>query len=242
MNYITEYQAIRIHEALVKFFENDGNPISPSGVKSMALLDSALFRPQTSLGNTEKYKTNDEKAAALLCAIIQNHPFHNGNKRTALVCTLAFYDSIGCTIDAKEDDLYNFLVDIASNRINGKEKEKNEEEFFEEVVKWLRKYKYSYKTKFSDITVSKFIKQCESFGASVKIKNGSYIISNKGHSITISKSTKKLAANVVKYYFTELKLTKPYSGVNIDSLMTNGIENLSCFSKLLPILRRLALV
>lgn len=242
MRYITEEQAMRIHDVLVKFFAKDGDPISPAGVKSQNMLSSALFRPQTSLGGVEKYESDDEKAASLLCALIQNHPFHNGNKRTALVCTLTFYDSCGHTIDASEDDLFNFLVSIASNELNGIQRDENSELFFAEVVSWLRHHRYSYAVNFTDIKTDAFCKKCESLGASIKKKKGSYIISHNNNSIRISQSTRRISANAIKTYLTKLKLSPAYSGIKLDQLLTNGIENLSCFSQLLPILRRLALV
>lgn len=242
MNYITEEQAIGIHNVLVNFFYKDGDPISPSGVKSHQLLSSALFRPQTSIGEVEKYKTYDEKAAALLCAIIQNHAFYNGNKRTALLCTLAFYETTGNTLDVEEDELYDFLVAVARNEINGKNKNDNEEVFFNEVVKWLRCHRYSYRTKFSDVSIGKFKKKCKEHGASIKKSKGSYVISHEGKSIRVSCSTKKISASAVKTYLTELKMTQAYSGVVLDVMLENGLEHLNCFNSLLPLLRRLAIV
>ena len=242
MHYITEEQAMRIHEVLVIFFEKDGDPISPSGVKSHNMLSSALFRPKTSLADVEKYKTDDEKAAALLCALIQNHPFHNGNKRTSLVCTLTFYDSCGHTIDASEEDLFDFLIGVANNCLNGVYRDDDQELFFGEVVKWLRSHRYSYAVNFTDMKTESFCKKCESLGARVKKKKGGYIILCNNRSIRISQSTRKISASAIKTYLTKLKLSPAYSGIKLDQLLTGGLENLSCFSELLPILRRLVLV
>lgn len=53
---------------------------------------SAIHRPKSVLFGQEVHPTLWEKAAALTQSIIQEHPFHNGNKRTAFMCLLAFLD------------------------------------------------------------------------------------------------------------------------------------------------------
>jgi len=75
----------KIHYALVKDFSSTSDPIDLPGVWSEHLLNSAVFRPWTAIGGTLKYPTVETSAAALLHSIILDHPFHNGNKRTALV-------------------------------------------------------------------------------------------------------------------------------------------------------------
>src|SRR5258708_1626270 len=71
-----------IHNQLVRDFAESGDPIDPPGIRDRGeLLESALSRPQTSIGTTLKYPTIEMAAAALLHALVHNHPFHNGNKR-----------------------------------------------------------------------------------------------------------------------------------------------------------------
>jgi len=55
------------------------------GVRDMGALESALYRPQTGY-----YKDIVEEAAALWESLSQNHPFIDGNKRTAFAATYTF--------------------------------------------------------------------------------------------------------------------------------------------------------
>ena len=79
------------------------------GVRDMGLLDSALQRPQ----NKMLYETPDvsDLAAAYAYGIARNHPFVDGNKRTALVASRSFLLVNGYQITAsKEDRLKTFLA------------------------------------------------------------------------------------------------------------------------------------
>lgn len=95
LRWLTEDEVLKIHNMLVEDFAGRENPIDPPGVRSADLFASALFRPKTAIGNTLKYSTVETSAAALLHSIIQDHPFHNGNKRTGLVAMLVFLDENG---------------------------------------------------------------------------------------------------------------------------------------------------
>ena len=117
LTWLTEEQVVGIHEALVRDFAGTSDPIDPPGIKSMQLLASAVFRPQTSLGNRLKYPTVESSASALLHSLIQDHPFHNGNKRTALVAMLAFLDKNGMFPIFGQDEVFKLVLQIAQHRI-----------------------------------------------------------------------------------------------------------------------------
>ena len=93
----------------------DDDPISPPGVKSPELVSSAVFRPQTAHGNHLKYPTGEMAAAALLHSVVQNHAFHNGNKRTGLVSMLAFLDRNNVIATCDQDDLFKFTLLVAQH-------------------------------------------------------------------------------------------------------------------------------
>jgi death-on-curing family protein len=93
----------KIHWILVEDFRRSKDPIDPPGIKSRDLLESAIYRLRTSLGGQSKYPTVPMAAAALLHAIISNHAFHNGNKRTALVATLVFLDMNGFLLEGRRE-------------------------------------------------------------------------------------------------------------------------------------------
>lgn len=82
--YLDAGDMCRIHAALADDFAAS-DPITPSGVRELGLLESAAARPQTSLGQILKYPTAEMAAAALFHSVALNHAFYNGNKRTALI-------------------------------------------------------------------------------------------------------------------------------------------------------------
>ena len=60
------------------------------GVREMALLESAVAAPQASFGGKSPYADLAEVAAAYLYYLCKNHPFIDGNKRTALGACIVF--------------------------------------------------------------------------------------------------------------------------------------------------------
>lgn len=82
MRYIALSEALAVHARLTP-----GQHLKPGGEH---LLESALARPATSYAGHELYPGIFNKAAALLEALVQNHPFTDGNKRTAYTCTVLF--------------------------------------------------------------------------------------------------------------------------------------------------------
>lgn len=107
----------QVHEALVDDFANSGDPIDPPGVRDEHLLHSAASRPQTSLGGIRKYDTVEAHAAALLHSLVLNHPFHNGNKRTALVSMLVLLDRNNMLLTCGEKELFRLVLRVAQHRV-----------------------------------------------------------------------------------------------------------------------------
>jgi death-on-curing protein len=73
-------------------------------VRDMSLLEAAAGRPMTTVFGEDAYPTVPEKAAALLHSIARNHPFADGNKRTATVAALFMLEVNGLCVtwDASE--------------------------------------------------------------------------------------------------------------------------------------------
>lgn len=119
METLSVEDVLSIHEALIIHFEEEGDPIVPSGVRSSALLESAISRQGTSIGGTFKYSAPHSNAAALMYGICMNHPFHNGNKRTALVATLVHLDRNGYIPDGvTHKEFYNMILALADHRLS----------------------------------------------------------------------------------------------------------------------------
>ncbi|MEO6532056.1 MAG: type II toxin-antitoxin system death-on-curing family toxin [Pseudolysinimonas sp.] len=113
--HLTAKEILTVHIALTSEFLQTDDPIAPPGVKSQALLESAAGRSSTSYGDEAKYPTIESAAAALLHSVVHNHPFHNGNKRTALVATLVLLDRHDLMLDSTEEELFRFMVKVAAH-------------------------------------------------------------------------------------------------------------------------------
>ncbi|MCC5608366.1 type II toxin-antitoxin system death-on-curing family toxin [Nostoc sp. CHAB 5834] len=70
-------QVLNIHQDEINSFGGT------SGVRDEGLLDSALAQPQATFGGELLHPTIHEQAAAYLYHLAMNHPFIDGNKRTA---------------------------------------------------------------------------------------------------------------------------------------------------------------
>ena len=77
------------------------------GVRDPGLLEAALFRPQTGY-----YDTLIDEAAALWESLSQNHPFVDGNKRTAFAATFVFLAINGIDVTADDDDSQTFILGL----------------------------------------------------------------------------------------------------------------------------------
>ena len=77
------------------------------GIRDPGLLEAALFRPQTGY-----YPTLIDEAAALWESLSQNHPFVDGNKRTAFAATYVFLAINGLDIIATDDEAQDFVLGL----------------------------------------------------------------------------------------------------------------------------------
>jgi death on curing protein len=98
VTYLTLEQVLVIHEDQIERYGGS------SGVRDLSLLESAIFRPQTTFSGEDLYKTHFDKAAALMHSLIMNHAFIDGNKRTGTTAMLVYFkiNSIIIYIDNNE--------------------------------------------------------------------------------------------------------------------------------------------
>jgi death-on-curing family protein len=136
IRHLNEKEVTGIHYALVEDFEKHEDPISPSGVRDSNLLNSALFRSQTSIGKENKYPTVELSGAALLYGLIHDHPFHNGNKRSALVSLLVFLDENGFVLECNQNDLFKFVLKVAQHKVS-KDGSENPDSETMEIARWI---------------------------------------------------------------------------------------------------------
>ncbi len=98
------------------------------GLRDLGLLESAVFRPQSSFDGEDLYPSIFHKAASLLHSLIMNHPFVDGNKRTATATTLLFLEMNNYSLEVKQKNLVQFILQI-----------EKEDMKVEEISSWLSK-------------------------------------------------------------------------------------------------------
>ena len=93
--------------------EHGGHP----GIRDEGLLSSALARPSNLLAYAVQTPDLAALAAAYAFGIIKNHPFVDGNKRTAFVVCRTFLKLNGCDIEASSEDKYVVFLRLASGEL-----------------------------------------------------------------------------------------------------------------------------
>jgi death on curing protein len=76
----------------------------PEGIRDLGLLESALARPKNLLYYSEQPPSIAELAAAYAKGIVANHPFVDGNKRTAFIVSVTFLRLNGLVLTATKED------------------------------------------------------------------------------------------------------------------------------------------
>lgn len=106
--YLTPPQILFIHHRLI---ETTGGS---HGIRDLGGLQAAAARPQATFEGKELYPDLFAKAAALLESLIRNHPFVDGNKRTAIASTGLFLRQNGWAVEATQEELYAFTMRMAT--------------------------------------------------------------------------------------------------------------------------------
>jgi death-on-curing protein len=89
-----------------------------NGVRDENLLVSAVLTPQSSFGGRSPYADIVEVAASYLFHICQNHPFLDGNKRTAMMATIVFLRLNGIEPVPDSSKWEKLMLDVAANKLD----------------------------------------------------------------------------------------------------------------------------
>lgn len=111
VTWITRALALAIHER--QLAEHGGG----AGVRDESLLESALARPQQLHAYGDPPPDLAGLAAALAFGLARNHPFVDGNKRTAQVCYRVFLLLNDAELSATGEEKYAQIVGLASGDI-----------------------------------------------------------------------------------------------------------------------------
>jgi death-on-curing protein len=98
-----------------------------AGVRDAGLLESALARPRNLLAYGQPKPDLPALAAAYAFGIIRNHPFVDGNKRTAYVACRTFLKLNGADFSATDVEKYQIFIALADGSIGE-----------EQLAEWIR--------------------------------------------------------------------------------------------------------
>jgi death on curing protein len=121
MLYLELDEALQIHERAIQRY--GGSP----ELRDLGLLESALAAPKQTMFGEDLYPDVAAQAAILVFSLVKNHPFMDGNKRTGFLCLMRFLQVNDYALDATNDDLYQFTLDVATSVLDK-----------EQVTAWIR--------------------------------------------------------------------------------------------------------
>ena len=110
MKYLTAWQVLFIHSRLID--ETGGS----HGIRDVGLLQSAVSRPKATFGGNDLYPDMFHKAAAFMESLIKNHPFIDGNKRTAITSVGIFLQRNGYLLETAQRELERFTLSAATGK------------------------------------------------------------------------------------------------------------------------------
>ncbi len=114
IRFLTENIIMAIHEDQIRLYGGI------HGVRDASALDAALHMPQAQFGGQFLHQTIFHMAAAYGFHLSQNHPFLDGNKRTAGMVMFTFLQFNSLEPTASEIDYYQVMMAVASGQM-GKE-------------------------------------------------------------------------------------------------------------------------
>jgi death-on-curing protein len=123
VQYLTLEEVLYLHSRIIKL--TGGR----AGVRELSLLESAIFRPASTFGGKDLYPDLFTKSAAILYSLVNNHPFTDGNKRTAYAAASRFLFINGRALRAPTEEVVDFLLNIEAKTLP-----------IGEIASWLKRH------------------------------------------------------------------------------------------------------
>ncbi len=123
MTYLTPDHVLLLHQEAIERYGGS------HGLRDRGLLESAIYRCQATFGGSDLYPDIWTKAAALLHGLLKNHPFVDGNKRTAYTSAARFMHLNGHGLRPTREEAKSFLLDVEANRLT-----------VDQMAPWLQKH------------------------------------------------------------------------------------------------------
>ena len=119
--YLSITKVLFVHDRAVKEFGGS------FGIRDIGLVESAVARPQASFDGNDLYQSIYDKTAALLQSLLKNHPFVDGNKRTALISAGIFLKMNGLNLTNNHKEEVEFAVKVDNQNLT-----------LEQISNWLK--------------------------------------------------------------------------------------------------------
>ena len=108
--YLTPQEVLFIHARLIATTGGE------HGIRDLGLLESAVARPQATFDGADLYPELFLKTAALMESLSQNHPFVDGNKRTAITAAAMFLQLNGFRLRTTNAEMERFTMMVVGER------------------------------------------------------------------------------------------------------------------------------
>ena len=115
---LTVRNVLRAHFLIGDFFYSEGHGIGGIGPRDIGLLHSAVHRQHVGYGGRRKWEDKFDVCATLLFGLVMDHPFHDANKRTAMLAALYHLSQHKRAPTVRHEDFENFIVEIAERRLS----------------------------------------------------------------------------------------------------------------------------
>lgn len=123
--YLTPEQVLFLHSRLIT--ETGG----AHGVRDLGMLLSALGRPQATFKDKELYPDLFTKTAGLMDSLVRNHPFVDGNKRTAIASAGIFLSINGYRLTVENSEMVRFTLACAQSQLS-----------LSDIVDWFKEFSF----------------------------------------------------------------------------------------------------
>lgn len=112
-----------IHDILIEKFGGT------KGIRDKGALEAAINRPYQTFDGKDLYLNPVDKAAAIFESLISNHPFVDGNKRTAYVLMRLILKGSNADIKAGQADKFDFVIKAAKGELT-----------FDQIRAWIKRH------------------------------------------------------------------------------------------------------
>jgi death-on-curing protein len=111
-DFLNQTTVLKIHTRQIEKF--GGTP----RIRDEGLLESALAQPQATFAGELLHPTIDKQAAAYLYHLAMNHPFIDGNKRTAFAVMDTFLRLNGYSLNLTNEQAYDLVMQVAQSQMS----------------------------------------------------------------------------------------------------------------------------